>query len=49
MASLRSAEMRGEFFKARDTVATEMPNSWAISFMVNGAFSFITIGQQLKQ
>jgi hypothetical protein len=36
--------MRGESFKARDTVATLMPNSRAISFIVNGPFSFIWIG-----
>ena len=33
--------MRGESFKARETVATEIPNSRAMSFIVNGVFSFI--------
>jgi hypothetical protein len=39
MAARRSALIRGESFRARDTVATEVPNSRAISFIVNGAFS----------
>jgi hypothetical protein len=37
MAFLRSSLIRGESFRARDTVATETPNSRAISFIVNGA------------
>ena len=41
MAALRSADIRGESFNARDTVATLMPNSRAMSFIVNGVFSFI--------
>ena len=43
MASRRSFEMRGESFSARDTVATEIPNSRAISFIVNGSVSFIAV------
>ena len=41
MTARRSAEMRGESFKARETVATEIPNSRAMSFIVNGVFSFV--------
>ena len=43
MACRRWTEMRGESFRARDTVATEMPNSRAMSFIVNGVLSFILV------
>ena len=45
IAARRSAEIRGESFSARDTVDTEVPNSRAISFIVNGVFSFIVVCQ----
>lgn len=35
--------MRGEFCKARETVATDTPNSWAMSFIVIGDLSLISI------
>ena len=41
IAARRSAEMRGESFRARDTVATLIPNSRAISFIVSVVFSAI--------
>jgi hypothetical protein len=42
MALRLSSLIRGESFKARDTVATEIPNSRAISFIVNGALFSIS-------
>jgi hypothetical protein len=41
MAFRRSSLMRGESFRARETVATEIPNSRAMSFIVMGALSSI--------
>ena len=41
MAFRRSSLIRGESFSARETVATEIPNSLAISFIVMGTFSSI--------
>jgi hypothetical protein len=35
--------MRGEFCKARETVAIDTPNSWAMSFIVIGDLSLISV------